>query len=82
MSEIEIGIRVDSHNGLQFFGAKEADDLVQQGRRVVAIEPGGAIMRKVGEDTANVQFVLGGFYLKIKFDDSSAARNLADGNRD
>jgi hypothetical protein len=70
MREIEVGIRIDPQKGLWFFGMEEVNSLLGQGRRVVAIEPGGAIMQKLGEDNGNVRLTLGGFSLKVKFEDA------------
>jgi len=66
MSEVEVGIRIDMHDGLSFFGTEEVNDLIRRGGRVVTIEPGGAIMRKLGEDAGNVSLTLSGFSLKVK----------------
>ena len=70
MREIEVGIRIDMHEGIAFFGTEEINQLLQQGGRVVAIEPGGAITRKLGENAGNVQLTLSGFSLKIKVEDT------------
>jgi hypothetical protein len=70
MREIEVGIRIDEHEGLSFFGTEEVNDLLQRGGRVVAIEPGGAIMRKLGEEGGNVSLTLSGFSLKVKIEDA------------
>ena len=70
MREIEVGIRIDLHSGLSFFGTEEVNDLLRQGARVVALEPGGAIMRKLGEDADNVRLTLSGFSLKVKIEEA------------
>jgi hypothetical protein len=70
MREIEVGIRVDIHEGLFFFGTEEVNDLLRQGGRVIALEPGGAIMRKLGEEAGNVHLTLSGFSLKVKIEDA------------
>jgi hypothetical protein len=70
MREVEVGIRIDMHEGISFFGTEEVNDLLRQGGRVVAIEPGGAIMRKLREDGENVSLTLTGFSLKVKIEDS------------
>jgi hypothetical protein len=70
MREIEVGIRIDVHEGIEFFGTAEINDLIQQGGRVVAVEPGGAIMRKLGEDKDNVSLTLAGFSLKVKVEEA------------
>jgi len=66
MRDIEIGIRIDQHRGLEFFGAEELNELIQRGGRVAAIEPGGAIMHKLGEEGDQVRVTLGGFSLKAR----------------
>jgi len=70
MREIEMGIRIDQHRGLHFFGTEEVNELLQQGGRVVAIEPGGAIMQKLGEEDGNVRLTLSGFSLKAKVEEA------------
>lgn len=70
MREIEIGIRIDVHEGLAFFGTEEVNELLQRGARVVAIEPGGAIMRRLDEDAENVRLTLSGFSLKVKCEEA------------
>jgi hypothetical protein len=70
MREIEIGVRIDPQKGLCFFGSEEVNGLLSQGKRVVAIEPGGAIMQKLGEEGGNVRLTLSGFSLKVKFADA------------
>ncbi|HKI32231.1 MAG TPA: hypothetical protein VKA46_10210 [Gemmataceae bacterium] len=70
MREIEVGIRIDIHEGLSFFGTEEINDLLRLGGRVVAVEPGGAIMRKLGEDGDTVSLTLSGFSLKVKIEDA------------
>jgi hypothetical protein len=70
MQEIEVGIRIDIHEGLSFFGTEKINDLLRCGGRVVAIEPGGAIMRKLGEEGENVRLTLSGFSLKVKIEDA------------
>ena len=70
MVEVEVGIRVDQHRGLHFFGAEELNELIQKGGRVVAIEPGGAIMRKLGEEGGDMRLTLSGFSLKAKVEEA------------
>ena len=68
MREMEIGVRVDYESGLSFFGIEEANDLIRQGGRIIRVEPGGAIMRKLGEDAENVRLTLSGFSIKLHLD--------------
>lgn len=70
MREIEVGIRIDIHEGIAFFGTEEINGLIEQGGRVVAVEPGGAIMRKLGEDAGKVSLTLSGFSLKVKIEEA------------
>ena len=69
MREVEVGIRIDMHEGLQFFGTEEVNELLARGGRVVAFEPGGALMRRIGEDGENVRLTLSGFSLKVVVDE-------------
>ncbi len=70
MREIEVGIRIDMHKGISFFGTEEVNALLRQGGRVVNLEPGGALMQKLGEDGENVRLTLSGFSLKLKLEDA------------
>ena len=69
MREVEVGIRIDLKTGLSFFGTEEVNDLLRRGVRVVAIEPGGAIMQKLGEEAGNVRLTLSGFSMKVKLEE-------------
>ena len=69
MREIEVGIRFDQHGGLMFFGTEEINTLLQRNARIIAIDPGGAIMQKLGSDAGNVQLTLCGLSLKVKVED-------------
>ncbi len=70
MKEIGVGIRIDLNEGLSFSGVEEVNGLINRGGKVVAIEPGGAIMRKLGEEGDNVQLTLSGCEIKVFVDDS------------
>ena len=69
MKEIEVGIRIRPGEGIQFFGTEEVNELIRRGARVVAIEPGDAILNKIGEDDGNVRMVLGGCNIRVILDD-------------
>jgi hypothetical protein len=69
MRELEVGIRFNKTSGIHFFGTEEANQALQSGARIVALEPGGAIMEKLGEEGGKVQLTLTGFSLKVKIDD-------------
>lgn len=79
MREIGVGIRIDVNDGLSFTGIEEVNGLINRGAIVTSIEPGGAIMRKLGEDEANVRLTLSGCEMKVIVDDSaveSSAKTL------
>jgi len=61
--EIGVGIRIDENEGLSFNGIEEVNGLINRGGIVTSIEPGGAIMRKLGEDDDNVRLMLSGLIL-------------------
>ena len=69
MEEIEVGIRIQPGEGIRFFGTKEVNALIGRGARVVAIEPGDAILNKIGEDGDNVRLVLGGCNIRVILED-------------
>jgi len=69
--EIGVGIRIDVNEGLSFTGIEEVNGLINRGGIVTSIEPGGAIMRKLGEDEDNVRLTLSGCEMKVLVDDSA-----------
>ena len=71
MIEIGVGIRIDPEEGLSFRGIDQVNGLINLGASVVSIEPGGAIMRKLGEDDDDVRLTLGGCEMKVVLDDSA-----------
>lgn len=73
MKEIGVGIRIDPESGISFSGIEEVNQLIERGAIVTSIEPGGAIMRKLGEDDENVSLTLSGCEVKVMLDDSKVA---------
>ena len=69
MRDVDVGRRIDVDTGLSFFGAEEVNELIRRGGRVVSLKPGGAIMRKRGEDADNVRLTLSGFGLKVRIEE-------------
>lgn len=70
MKEIEVGIRIDPEEGISFSGIEMVNGFINLGAKVVSIEPGGAIMRKLGESDENVSLTLAGCEMKVVLDDS------------
>lgn len=68
MREVEVGIRISLEEGIGFVGIEEVNQLIQAGYSVARIEPGGAIMDKLGEDGGYVQLTLTGCTIKILLD--------------
>jgi tetratricopeptide (TPR) repeat protein len=76
MREVEIGIRIRLREGISFFGLEEVNGLIQQGAKVVAIQPGGALMEKLGEEGGNIRLTLTGCKMKVLLEGPAA-----DGSR-
>jgi hypothetical protein len=57
--EVEIGIFVNSEEGLRFFGIEDVNKLLIQGAHVISIEPGGAIMEQSHSDSKDVEVTMG-----------------------
>src|SRR5262245_7469143 len=70
MREIGVGIRIDVSEGISFSGIEEVNGLINRGGKVKSIEPGGAIMRRLGEDGENVRLTVSGCEIKVIVDDS------------
>ena len=70
MKEIGVGIRIDPETGISSTGIDEVNQLIKRGAIVISIEPGGAIMRKLGEDAEDVRLTLSGCEMKVILDDS------------
>ena len=65
MEQIDIGIRIRAHDGISFFGTEEVNKRINQGARVVAIEPAGVILGKSAEDGEKVSLTLGGCKITV-----------------
>lgn len=79
MREIGVGIRIDVDHGISFSGIEEVNGLINRGGVVLSVEPGGALMRKLGEEDGNVRLTLSGCEMKVIVDDSaveSSPQNL------
>ena len=71
MAKIEIGIRVDTEKGVAFFGFEEVNRRIAGGARVIELQPGSAIMHKIGEDEGEeVRLTLAGCQLVILLEDA------------
>lgn len=71
MRTIGVGIRIDVNEGLSFTGIEEVNSLINCGGVVTSVEPGGAIMRKLGEEDGKVCLTLSGCEMKVIVDDSA-----------
>ena len=71
MKEIGVGIRIDPESGISFSGIDEVNQLIERGAIVTSIEPGGALMRKLGGDDEDVRLTLSGCEMKVILDDSN-----------
>lgn len=65
MNTITLGIRVDVERGVSFFGLEEVNRSIQAGARVVEIRPGGAIMRRAGDDDDAVTLTFSGCDVEV-----------------
>jgi hypothetical protein len=63
--ELKVGIRVDLKTGLSLFGIDEVNRLIEEGFSVASLQPGGAIMHKMGVEAGNVRLVFGGCEIKV-----------------
>lgn len=76
MREIAVGIRIDLNEGLSFTGIEEVNGLINRGGLVTSIQPGGAVMRKLGEDGDNVRLTVSGCEMRVIVDDSAVESSL------
>lgn len=60
-----VGVRIGREAGLSFFGVDEVNAALKEGKRVTALEPGGALFQRVPEDDENVRLTLSGFTIKV-----------------
>ena len=66
MSAVEVGIRVDLEDGVQYFGLEEVNRRIARGQRVMEVRPAGAVMRDGGDDSVT----LAGCQIQIVFEDA------------
>ena len=76
---VEVGLRMDESNKLDFFGLDEVNELIQSGMAVSAVEKGRALMTKSGESAESVRVKFEGFSVLVALQASSAnSANAAD----
>lgn len=71
MRKIGVGIRIDVNEGLSFTGIEEVNSLINCGGIVTSVEPGCAIMSKLGDEDGKVCLTLSGCEMKVIVDDSA-----------
>ena len=62
---VPVGLRVRPDGSFEFFGLAEVNASLKDGAKVIGIEPGEAIMTKVGESDEKVRLRLGGFSVRV-----------------
>jgi hypothetical protein len=60
-----VGIRITAETGISFFGLDEVNATLKEGKQVTAVEPGNALMQKVGADQNDVRLTLSGFTINV-----------------
>ncbi|MFN5321465.1 MAG: hypothetical protein ACK49R_03885 [Planctomycetota bacterium] len=58
---IEVGLRFNEANELDFFGIDDVNSALQFGYALASMQKGRALMDKVGEDSQNVRMKFTGF---------------------
>jgi hypothetical protein len=69
MKKIKVGLRFSEIDGVSFFGLDEVNESIKQGKEVISIEEGGAIMEKLESDEESIQLTLKGFSMFIIIED-------------
>jgi hypothetical protein len=65
MNEIEVGLRIDSVDGLTFFGTEEVNKLLENGFKITLVEPIGALAQQSQQEDGSVQVNITGFSIKL-----------------
>lgn len=70
MQQISIGIRFNEE-GLEFFGTEEVNRLIEQGHRVVRIEPGEALVEEADAEDEEDAFILAGCQMNVVLEEKT-----------
>jgi len=62
---VVVGLRVTKEAGLSFFGVDEVNAALKAGKRVIALEPTGALFQKIVDGEDNVRHTLSGFTMNV-----------------
>ncbi|KAB2910809.1 MAG: hypothetical protein F9K40_01930 [Kofleriaceae bacterium] len=68
MATIEVGIRIDTTEGISFFGIEAVNKQLAAGLRIRELRPGGAVVTKTGESDEGERFALGGCQIVVVFE--------------
>ena len=73
MKEVVVGAELHE-SGLEFFGVDEINALLQEGHRVVKVEPGEVIMEEMPGETSGEEetYAFMGFDIKITLEESAS----------
>ncbi len=68
--EISVGIRIDPEEGISSFGIEKVNSLINFGSKVISMEQGGAVMRRLpGKNEETVSMTLSGCDMKVIMED-------------
>lgn len=77
MRKVTVGIQINLE-GISFFGIEEVNGLINRGGKVTSIEPGGAFVRKLGQEGENVSLTLNGCQMEVMVDDTEVESSPAN----
>ena len=82
--EFRVGVRVDLDEGLLSTGMDEVNGLINRGGKVVSIEGGGAVLRKLNQDDTSEDpaLTLSGCDMKVVIDMTEFGTNAASREHD
>ena len=68
---VEVGIRIDLEEGMQFFGIDAVNAFLSVGRKISEIRAGGAVFIETGDsdEAGMVRGTLGGCQIQVIFED-------------
>jgi hypothetical protein len=69
MKEIKVGLENSEITGLSFFGLDEVNTAIKNGEKIVSIEEGSAIMKRIELDDDNTRLILTGFSILVIVED-------------
>lgn len=69
MRKIKVGLKISPKGEFSYFGLDDINNHIEQGKKIISIQEGDALMRKIEDQDGNKKLKLTGFSLTVLVDE-------------